>query len=64
MIAEILGTMMLVLFGDGVVAGVVLDKSKAHNSGWIVIATGWGFAVMVGVFTSQALGGPGHINPP
>jgi glycerol uptake facilitator protein len=63
MIAETLGTMMLVLFGDGVVAGVLLNKSKAQNSGWIVIATGWGFAVMVGVYTSKALGGPGHLNP-
>jgi glycerol uptake facilitator protein len=63
MIAEILGTMMLVLFGDGVVAGVLLNKSKAQNAGWIVIATGWGFAVMVGVYTSKALGGPGHLNP-
>jgi glycerol uptake facilitator protein len=63
MIAETLGTMMLVLFGDGAVAAVVLYKSKAHNSGWIVIATGWGFAVMIGAFTSSALGGPGHINP-
>jgi glycerol uptake facilitator protein len=54
---------MLVLFGDGVVAGVLLHKSKAQNSGWIVIATGWAFAVMVGVFTSEALGGPGHVNP-
>ena len=63
MIAEILGTMMLVLFGDGVVAGVLLNKSKAQNSGWIVIATGWAFAVMIGVYTSKALGGPGHLNP-
>ncbi len=63
MIAEILGTMMLVLFGDGVVAGVLLNKSKAQNSGWIVIGTGWGFAVMIGVYTSKALGGPGHLNP-
>ncbi len=63
MLAEILGTMMLVLFGDGVVAGVLLNKSKAQNSGWIVIATGWGFAVMVGVYTSKALGGLGLLNP-
>jgi glycerol uptake facilitator protein len=63
MIAEFFGTMMLVLFGDGVVAAVLLNKSKAQNSGWMVIATGWGFAVMVGVFTSTALGGPGHLNP-
>ena len=63
MLAEILGTMMLILFGNGVVAAVLLHKSKAQNSGWMVIATGWGFAVMIGVFTSVALGGPGHLNP-
>jgi glycerol uptake facilitator protein len=63
MLAETLGTMMLILFGDGVVAGVLLNKSKAQNAGWIVIATGWGFGVMIGVYTSKALGGPGHLNP-
>jgi glycerol uptake facilitator protein len=60
--AEVVGTMLLVLFGDGVVAGVLLNKSKAHNSGWIVIATGWAMAVAVGVYAVGRISG-GHLNP-
>ena len=61
---ELIGTMFLIILGDGVVANVLLSKSKGENAGWIVITTGWAFAVMVGVFTAQALGSPGaHINP-
>ena len=61
---ELLGTMMLVLFGDGVVANVLLNKSKGQNSGWIVITAGWAFAVMVGLFTAQAFGSEqAHLNP-
>ena len=61
---ELLGTMMLIILGDGVVAGVLLNKSKAQNSGWMVITTGWAFAVVVGVFTAGAFGSPdAHINP-
>ena len=48
-LAEAIGTMLLVLLGDGVVANVVLARSKGHNSGWIVIATGWGIAVAMAV---------------
>jgi glycerol uptake facilitator protein len=63
-LGEFLGTMILILLGDGVVAGVLLNKSKAQNSGWIVITTGWAFAVMVGVFVAQATGSPGaFLNP-
>jgi glycerol uptake facilitator protein len=63
-LGELLGTMTLILFGDGVVAAVLLNKSKAQNSGWIVIATGWAFAVLAGVFVSQATGSPAaYINP-
>src|SRR5437899_939324 len=62
-IGEFFGTMILILLGDGVVAGVLLARSKGHNAGWIVITAGWAFAVMAGVFTSKALGGPGAINP-
>jgi glycerol uptake facilitator protein len=62
-LAEMFGTMILILMGDGVVANVVLNKSKGQNSGWIVITAGWAFAVMTGVFVSSALGGPGHLNP-
>ena len=61
---ELLGTMMFVLFGDGVVANVLLNKSKGQNSGWIVITAGWAFAVMVGLFTAQAFGSDqAHLNP-
>lgn len=63
-LGEFFGTMFLIILGDGVVANVLLNKSKGQNSGWIVITTGWAFAVMVGVFVSGAFGGPfGHINP-
>jgi glycerol uptake facilitator protein len=55
---EFLGTLVLVLFGDGVVACVLLNKSK----GWIVITTGWGFAVTAGIFASLAVGGVAHLN--
>jgi glycerol uptake facilitator protein len=54
--------MLLVLFGDGAVAGVLLNKSKAQNSGWIVIATGWAMAVAVGVYAVGRISG-GHLNP-
>jgi glycerol uptake facilitator protein len=61
---ELLGTMILVLMGNGAVASVVLNRSKAQNSGWIVITAGWAFGVMTGVFTAQAFGSTGaHINP-
>jgi glycerol uptake facilitator len=60
--AELIGTMLLIIFGDGVVANVVLSKTKGQNSGWIVIATGWGMAVAVGVYASWPISGA-HINP-
>lgn len=59
---ELLGTMLLILLGDGVVAAVCLNKSKAQNSGWIVIATGWGIAVAVPAFIFGAISGS-HFNP-
>lgn len=62
-LGELLGTLLLVLLGDGVVANVLLRKSKAENAGWMVITSGWAFAVLVGVLMSFALGGPGNINP-
>jgi glycerol uptake facilitator-like aquaporin len=65
LLGEFMGTMVLILLGDGVVANVLLKKSKAENSGWIVIATGWGLAVVAGIFTAIAFGSPGaNINPP
>ncbi len=61
---EFMGTMVLVVLGDGVVANVLLKKSKGENSGWIVIATAWGLAVVAGICTAVACGSPGaHINP-
>jgi glycerol uptake facilitator-like aquaporin len=55
-LGEFLGTMIMILLGDGVVAAVLLKKTKAENSGWMVITTAWAFAVMVGVFVSNACG--------
>ena len=62
-LGEFFGTTMLILLGDGVVAGVLLNRSKAENGGWIVVTAGWAFAVMGGVFTARALQAPGFINP-
>lgn len=63
-IGETLGTATLILLGDGVVAGVLLKQSKAENSGWIVITTGWAFAVLCGIFVAAACGSPAaYINP-
>lgn len=63
LIAEILGTMLLVLLGDGVVANVLLGKTKGNNSGWIVITTAWAFAVFVGAYSAVAMGSGAHLNP-
>jgi len=62
-IGEFTGTALLILFGAGVVANVVLSKTKGHSSGWIVITFGWAMAVFVGVYASNSLGGSGHLNP-
>ena len=61
-IAEFIGTAILIMFGNGVVANVVLSGTKGNNSGWIVITAGWGLGVFVGVFSSQAFSGA-HLNP-
>ena len=61
-LAEFIGTALLIAFGNGVVANVVLAKTKGNNSGWMVITAGWGLAVFVGVFSSQAFSGA-HLNP-
>jgi glycerol uptake facilitator protein len=60
--AELIGTAILILFGDGVVAGVLLARSKAENAGWIVITAGWGFAVAIAVYAVGQFSGA-HINP-
>ena len=60
--AELIGTMLMILLGDGVVANVVLNDTKGNNSGWIVITAGWALAVFVGVIVA----GPysrAHLNP-
>ncbi|PYT80468.1 MAG: aquaporin [Acidobacteria bacterium] len=63
-LGEFLGTMILILLGDGVVAAVLLKRSKAESSGWMVITTGWALAVMAGVFTAIACGSnDAHLNP-
>ncbi len=66
--SEVFGTMMLILLGDGVVAGVLLAKTKSNNSGWIVITLAWGLAVMMGVIVAAGVGGDlpygnAHLNP-
>jgi glycerol uptake facilitator protein len=61
-VAEAIGTMILVLLGDGVVANVLLERSKGRNGGWIVVTTGWGVAVAVAVYTVGRISGA-HINP-
>ena len=61
-VAELVGTLLLVLLGDGVVAGVVLKGTKNNNSGWIVITMGWGLAVAMSVFVTGQYSGA-HLNP-
>ena len=61
---EFAGTLVLILLGDGVVANVLLKRSKAEGAGWMVITTAWGFAVLCGIFTAIAFGSAdAHINP-
>lgn len=62
-IGEFLGTMLLLIFGCGVVANVLLHQSKGQHGGWIVITFGWAMGVFVGVYTSVQFGGSGHLNP-
>ncbi len=62
-LGEFAGTALLIIMGGGVVANVVLNKTKGNNSGWIVITFGWAMAVFLGVYSSNALGGSGHLNP-
>ena len=61
-IGEFIGTTILVTLGCGVVAGVLLNKSKAQNSGWLVICLGWGLAVMIAIYAVGSLSGA-HLNP-
>ncbi len=61
-LAELVGTAILIILGDGVVAGVLLARSKAQNAGWIVITMGWGLAVAIAVYAVGSISGA-HINP-
>ena len=61
-VSELVGTAILILLGNGVVAGVLLARSKAQNAGWIVITFGWGMAVAIGVYAAGGFSGA-HINP-
>ena len=64
LLGEFMGTLMMLLLGNGVVAAVVLKRTKAEGSGWLVITTGWCFAVMCGIFTANLFGSPdAHLNP-
>jgi glycerol uptake facilitator protein len=63
-VGEFVGTFVLIVLGNGVVAGALLNRSKAQNAGWISITAGWGLGVFAGVAVSAALGDPdGHLNP-
>jgi len=62
LIAEIIGTAILTLLGCGVVANVVLEKTKGHQGGWIVITSGWGLGVAMAIYAVGDISG-GHINP-
>ena len=61
--SELIGTALMLLFGGGVVANVLLEKTKEAQGGWLVITLGWALAVFVGVYSSVHLGGQGHLNP-
>jgi len=61
-LGEFIGTALLIIFGDGVVANVVLNKTKGNSGGWIVITSGWAMGVFVGVYSVAAISGA-HINP-
>jgi glycerol uptake facilitator protein len=64
MLGEFMGTLIMMLLGNGVVAGVLLKRSKAENAGWMAITTGWAFAVLCGIFTALLFGSKdGHLNP-
>jgi len=61
-LGEFIGTMLLIVFGGGVVAGAVLKETKAENAGWMVIATGWGLGVVIAIYAAANFSGA-HLNP-
>lgn len=63
-LGEFMGTFMMMVLGDGVVAACILKKTKAEGAGWLAITTGWGFAVLCGIFTANLFGSTdAHLNP-
>ena len=63
-LGEFVGTLTMILLGDGIVAGVLLKRSKAENAGWLAITTAWAFAVLGGIFTANLFGSKdAHLNP-
>lgn len=64
LLGELVGTAVLIVFGGGVVANALLTRTKGHQAGWLAITTGWGFAVVLGVFSAKAAGSiQADINP-
>ncbi|HEX4651178.1 MAG TPA: MIP/aquaporin family protein [Granulicella sp.] len=64
LVGEFAGTCMMILLGDGVVAGCILKRTKAEGAGWLAITAGWAFAVLCGIFTANLFGSPdAHLNP-
>jgi glycerol uptake facilitator protein len=64
LVGEFVGTFIMILLGDGVVAGCILKRTKAEGAGWLAITTGWAFAVLCGIFTANLFGSPdAHLNP-
>ena len=61
-LVEAIGTMIMIILGDGVVANVLLNKSKGQNSGWMVITTAWALAVIIAIFSVGRISGA-HLNP-
>ena len=62
LVGEFIGTFILVLLGNGIVSGVVLSKTKAHNAGWLAISLGWGLALTLAIYIGGFLS-LGHFNP-
>ncbi len=63
-LGEFMGTLILMLLGNGVSAAVTLKRSKAENAGWFAVVAGWAFAVLCGIFTAVLFGSPdAHLNP-
>jgi len=62
-VGEFIGTMLLIVFGTGLLAGLNLNKSLSKGANWLIVCFGWGFSVMIGVFASGLFDSGGHLNP-